>query len=56
VRDVQDGTDAGVEGTPTLFIDGQRYNGAILLSALKPVLDDELKNPHPAAAPVALVK
>ncbi len=56
VRDVQDGNDAGVEGTPTLFIDGQRYNGAILLSALKPVLDDELKSPHSAASPVALAK
>lgn len=47
VRDVQDGDHAGVEGTPTLFINGQRYNGAIALNALKPVFDAELK---PAAA------
>ncbi len=50
VRDVQDGDQAGVEGTPTLFINGQRYNGPIALSALKPVFDQELK---PAAPPTA---
>jgi protein-disulfide isomerase len=43
VRDVQDGDHAGVEGTPTLFINGQRYNGPIVLSSLKPVFDAELK-------------
>ncbi len=44
-RDVQDGDRAGVSGTPTLFIDGQHYNGPIELVALKPVLDAELKHP-----------
>jgi hypothetical protein len=34
--------------TPTLFIDGQHYNGMIKLEALKPILDAELK--HPASA------
>jgi protein-disulfide isomerase len=53
VRDVQDGNDANVEGTPTLFIDGQRYNGPIALGSLKPVLDDELKSPHAPATPAA---
>ncbi|MFL6350290.1 MAG: DsbA family protein [Bryobacteraceae bacterium] len=48
-RDVQDGDRAGVEGTPTLFIDGQRYNGPIELGSLKPVLDAELKHPALAA-------
>jgi 2-hydroxychromene-2-carboxylate isomerase len=43
MRDVQDGDKAGVEGTPTLFINGQRYNGPILVSSLKPVFDAELK-------------
>ena len=43
-RDVQDGDQAGVSGTPTLFINGQRYNGAIELGSLKPVLDAELKH------------
>lgn len=44
VRDVQDGNRAGVEGTPTLFINGQRYNGAITLDMLKPIMDAELKH------------
>ncbi len=43
VRDVQDGNHAGVEGTPTLFVNGQRYNGPISSDALKPVIDGELK-------------
>jgi protein-disulfide isomerase len=43
VRDVQDGNRAGVEGTPTLFVNGQRYNGPISSDALKPVIDGELK-------------
>jgi protein-disulfide isomerase len=43
VRDVQDGDKAGVQGTPTIFINGQKYNGAINLSIMKPVLDVALK-------------
>jgi protein-disulfide isomerase len=43
VRDVQDGNDANVQGTPTLFINGQRYNGALTFEALKPIMDAELK-------------
>lgn len=43
VRDVQDGTTANVQGTPTIFINGQKYNGAITYDALKPILDAELK-------------
>ncbi|MBV8553128.1 MAG: DsbA family protein [Acidobacteriaceae bacterium] len=50
VRDVQDGDRAGVEGTPTIFINGQRYNGPIALSYLKPILDAELKKPVQAAS------
>lgn len=46
VRDIQDGDRAGVEGTPTIFINGKRYNGQIQKDALKPVLDAEL---HPKA-------
>lgn len=43
-RDVADGTRAGVHGTPTLFINGRHYNGALIADALKAVLDAELKN------------
>jgi len=42
VRDIQDGERAGVEGTPTIFVNGRRWNGAIVLGSLKPVLDAEL--------------
>ena len=42
-RDVADGGKADVYGTPTLFVNGKRYNGAIELSAMKTVLDGELK-------------
>lgn len=55
VRDVQDGNDAGVSGTPTLFIDGQRYNGPILLASLKPLMTDELQHP-PKASPAVAAK
>jgi protein-disulfide isomerase len=43
IRDTQDGDKVGVEGTPTVFIDGQRYNGELALDAIKPVIDGELK-------------
>ncbi len=43
IRDVQDGDQAGVQGTPTIFINGQRFNGPVSLQALKPVLDQQLK-------------
>ena len=42
-RDQEDGEKAGVEGTPTLYINGQRYNGNLDLEAIKPVLDGKLK-------------
>ena len=42
-KDVDDGERANVEGTPTIFINGQRYNGAIQLQFLKPLIDVELK-------------
>ena len=44
-RDVQDGDTAGVQGTPTIFINGQRYNGPIEENTLKPILDAALKTP-----------
>lgn len=39
VQDITDGNKAGVEGTPTLFIDGQRFNGPINADALQPILN-----------------
>jgi protein-disulfide isomerase len=47
-KDVADGDKANVEGTPTIFINGQRYNGAIQLQFLKPLIEAELKKNSPA--------
>jgi protein-disulfide isomerase len=43
IKDLEDGEKAGVEGTPTLYIDGQRYNGDLDLAIIKPILDEQLK-------------
>jgi protein-disulfide isomerase len=43
MRDIQDGDKAGVEGTPTVFINGQHYNGSLELEAMRPVIEAELK-------------
>jgi protein-disulfide isomerase len=37
------GEDDGVQGTPTFFIDGKRYNGAFDLASLTPIIQQELK-------------
>jgi protein-disulfide isomerase len=42
-REVTEGDKAGVEATPTIFIDGQKYNGALELDAIRPVIEAELK-------------
>jgi len=48
-HDMDDGFNIGVMSTPSLFIDGQHYNGAIRLDVLKPILDKELQHPASAA-------
>lgn len=53
IRDTQDGDRAGVEGTPTLFVNGQKYNGALVASSLKQILDAELEGPAHAKTAVA---
>jgi protein-disulfide isomerase len=42
-RDVEDGDRAGVEGTPSVFINGRKYNGDLDLPAIRKVIDEELK-------------
>ncbi len=42
-KDLADGNQAGVEGTPTIFINGQRYNGRIELTNLRGLIGAELK-------------
>ena len=46
VKDMQDGDKAGVEGTPTVYIDGKKYNGSLELPAIKTIIDAELKQAH----------
>ena len=43
LRDRADGDKAGVEGTPTVFLNGQKYNGDLAPDAIKPVIEGELK-------------
>ena len=42
-RDLADGDKIFVNGTPTIFIDGQRYNGDLELDAVRPVIEKEIK-------------
>jgi protein-disulfide isomerase len=42
-RDRDDGDRAGVEGTPTVFMNGRKYNGPLDLSPFRKVIDEELK-------------
>lgn len=51
-KDVNDGEQAGVQGTPTIFINGQRYNGPITLNSLKPIVEAAI-NGKPAAQTTA---
>lgn len=53
MRDIQEGDRAGVEGTPTLFINGQRYNGPLDATVLGPILNEQLKKTHAANTTVA---
>ena len=47
-RDIADGDKAGVEGTPTVYINGQRYNGELAIEASRKVIEAELKRVAPA--------
>jgi protein-disulfide isomerase len=42
-KDIADGEEANVYGTPAFYINGQQYNGEISLAALRPILINELK-------------
>lgn len=41
--DIEDGDRAGVEGTPSIYINGRKYNGDLDLPAIRTVIDSELK-------------
>jgi protein-disulfide isomerase len=42
-REQTEGDKAGVDSTPTVFIDGQKYNGALDLAVISPIIETELK-------------
>jgi protein-disulfide isomerase len=42
-KDIEDGENAGVAATPTVFVDGQHYNGNLDLETFKPIIEAELK-------------
>ena len=42
-RDLQQGEDAGVEGTPTIFVNGKHYNGSLELQPFSEIIRNELK-------------
>ena len=44
-KEIAEGEHIGVDSTPTLFVDGRRFNGALSVATLKPVIDEELKHP-----------
>ena len=44
-RELAEGGKASVEATPTVFIDGQKYNGSLNLDAIRPIIEAELKHP-----------
>jgi protein-disulfide isomerase len=43
IKDMEDGDKAGVEGTPSVYIDGKKYNGSLDLPAIRTIIDAELK-------------
>ena len=50
-KELDEGLQAGVQGTPTIFVNGKRYNGPVETAALEQVLLAELKTiPTRAAA------
>jgi protein-disulfide isomerase len=42
-HDMEDGIRAGVEGTPTVFVNGKKYQGSLDIDAFRTVIDAELK-------------
>jgi protein-disulfide isomerase len=46
-KDVADGEDANVYGTPAFYINGKQYNGQVTVASLKPIFDAELKGEKP---------
>jgi protein-disulfide isomerase len=45
-REVAEGIEAGVQGTPTVFLNGRLYRGQLRVDDLKAVIEAELKRPR----------
>jgi protein-disulfide isomerase len=43
-HDMDDGINAGVQGTPTVFVNGKKYQGSLELDAFRRIIDAELKD------------
>jgi protein-disulfide isomerase len=43
-KDIADGDKVDIQGTPTIFVNGKRYNGGLEIPLMKPILDAELKS------------
>ncbi len=41
--DKKAGSEAGVSGTPAMFVNGRFINGAVPIDQITPVIDDELR-------------
>jgi protein-disulfide isomerase len=48
-KEIAEGEHIGVDSTPTLFVDGRRFNGALTVAGLKPIIDAQLKHPAKTA-------
>ena len=48
LREIKQGEDAGVEGTPSVFVNGKHYNGKLSVAEFSEVLRQELKQAKPA--------
>ena len=42
-KDAQAGKDAGVRGTPSIFVNGKRFQGQRTLEGFKPLVEEEIK-------------
>ncbi len=43
-RDLSNGRQANVQGTPSIFVNGRQFSGQRNLAGLQQAIDDELKN------------
>lgn len=55
-KELKEGLQAGVMGTPTFFLNGQRYNGPFEVSILSQIIDASLKQAPGGATPAVAIK